>query len=88
MKSIDEKEKKLNQLLQQLKNLKLVNDEENNYIKDLEKQKNQLVIEKKEVEEQYTFILKENQELKKLKLDLLLLAKHRKDCVLNVTGEI
>ena len=34
--------------------------------KDLEKQKNQLLIEKKEVEEQYTFILKENQELKKL----------------------
>ena len=53
MKSVIEKEKKLNLALTKLKNLSLKNTDQKKNIKNLDAQKNQLEIEKQELEEKY-----------------------------------
>ena len=53
MKSVIEKEKKLNLALTKLKNLNLKNPDIKKNIKNLSAQKNQLEIEKQELEEKY-----------------------------------
>jgi len=53
MKSVIEKEKKLNLALTKLKNLNLKNPDIKKNIENLSDQKNQLEIEKKELEEKY-----------------------------------
>ena len=58
MNSIFEKEKKLNLALTKLKNLNLKNHEQSG-IEDLNQKKNQLEIEKKELEDKYV-LLKED----------------------------
>ena len=57
MNSVSEKEKKLNIVLSKLKNLKLKNPDLQNNIENLNSQKNQLQIEKKELEEKYKLLL-------------------------------
>ncbi len=59
MNSVIEKEKKLNLALTKLKNLNLIkNPEIKKNIEDLNTQKNQLKIEKQELEEKYKSLLK------------------------------
>jgi 5-formyltetrahydrofolate cyclo-ligase len=53
MKSVNEKEKKLNLALTKLKNLNLKNPDIKKNIENLKAQKNQLEIEKQELEEKY-----------------------------------
>ena len=53
MKTIDEKEKKLNDILNQLKNLEILNPNKIIELENLEKQKNQLEIEKEELQNKY-----------------------------------
>ena len=53
MKTFNEKEEKLNSALKKLKNLKFENPELKEHTKNLSNQKNQLEIEKKEIEERY-----------------------------------
>ena len=53
MNSINEKEKKLNLALEELKNLDLTNPDLRNNIENLSLQKNQLEIEKNELEKKY-----------------------------------
>ena len=62
MNSINEKEKKLNIVLDKLKNLSFKNPKLDNNIEELKHKKNQLEIEKKETEDKYK-ILKEDYEL-------------------------
>ena len=57
MNSINEKEKKLNIALAELKNLDLTNPDLQNDIEKLNNQKNQLEIEKQELEEKYKKLL-------------------------------
>ena len=68
MNFFSEKEKKLNQALASLKKLNLNNPELKNNIKNLTQQKNQLEIEKQELEKKYTSLNVEHEELTK-KLD-------------------
>ncbi len=65
MNSINDKEKKLNSVLVELKNLDLTNPELQNNIENLTSQKNQLEIEKIEIEEKYKILMEENQILAK-----------------------
>jgi chromosome segregation ATPase len=62
MNSLSEKEKKLNIVLDKLKNLSFKNPKLDNNIEELKHKKNQLEIEKKETENKYK-ILKEDYEL-------------------------
>ena len=55
MNSIIEKEKKLSSVLEKLKNLNLKNPEFDNNIEEFKDKKNQLEIEKKELEDKYNF---------------------------------
>ena len=57
MKSVIEKEKKLNLALTKLKNLNLNDPNINKNIENLKQQKNQLEIEKKELEKKYTTLV-------------------------------
>ena len=65
MKTIDEKEKKLNDILNQLKNLEILKLNETTELEKLENQKNQLEIEKKEIEDKYRALLEDHENLKK-----------------------
>ena len=68
MKSVIEKEKKLNIALTKLKNLNLKNPDIKKNIENLSDQKNQLEIEKQELEKKYASLIVEHEELTK-KLD-------------------
>ena len=68
MNFFSEKEKKLNQALASLKKLNLNNPELKNNIENLTQQKNQLEIEKRELEKKYISLNVEHKELTK-KLD-------------------
>ena len=63
MNSINEKEKKLNNALEELKNLDLSNPSLQNNIENLSRQKNQLEIEKTEVELKYKTLVEEHEVL-------------------------
>ena len=65
MNSINEKEKKLISVLDELKNLDLTNPKLQNNIVNLSKQKNQLEIEKNELEIKYQELLEEHGSLSK-----------------------
>ena len=68
MKSVIEKEKKLNIALTKLKNLNLKNPDLKKNIENLSSQKNQLEIEKQELEDKYKSLLDDYNNLSK-KLD-------------------
>ena len=68
MNSVIEKEKKLNLALTKLKNLNLKNPDIKKNIKNLSLQKNQLEIEKQELEEKYKSLMDDYNNLSK-KLD-------------------
>ena len=68
MNSITEKEKKLNSALERLKNLNFKNPELDNSIAEFNYKKNQLEIEKKDLEHKYN-ILKEDYDLLSGKLE-------------------
>ena len=57
MNSINEKEKKLNNALDKLKNIDLSNPDLQNNIKTLSSQKTQLEIEKNQLEDKYKLLL-------------------------------
>ena len=65
MNSINEKEKKLNLALEELKNLDLTNPVLENNIENLNLQKNQLEIEKNELEKKYKELIDQNEILSK-----------------------
>ena len=65
MNSITEKEKKLNQTLEKLKNLDFINKDKLPELENLKEQKNQLEIEYKQLLENYHFLENENLKLKK-----------------------
>ena len=64
MKTSFEKEKKLNDALTRLKNFHVENDNSKSDFEILEKQKNQLEIEKKEISEKYTNLIGEHNRIK------------------------
>ena len=68
MNSVNEKEKKLNLALTKLKNLNLNNPDTKKNIENLTIQKNQLQIEKEELEEKFKILLEDHNSLGK-KLD-------------------
>ena len=68
MKSVIEKEKKLNLALTKLKNINLQNPDIKKNIENLSNQKNQLEIEKLELEEKYKSLINDYNDLTK-KLD-------------------
>ena len=63
MKTDSEKEKKLDLALHKLKNLKLRNPTLKSHLENLSNQKNQLEIEKKEIEEKYQNLINEHKVL-------------------------
>ena len=65
MNSINEKEKKLNIALAELKNLDLTNPDLQNNIENLNNQKNQLEIEKADLENKYKALLDDHANLTK-----------------------
>ena len=65
MNSINEKEKKLNIALAELKNLDLSNPDLQNNIENLNFQKTQLEIEKSQLEDKYKLLLEEHASLSK-----------------------
>ena len=64
MKTIDEKEKKFLQILNELKNLEIVRPKQLEELEILEKQKNQLEIEKTELQKKYNSLEQINENLK------------------------
>ena len=70
MNSVDEKEKKLNIALEELKNLDLTNPELQTNIENLITKQNQLEIEKTHIEEKYKTLLEEHENLSKKLEDL------------------
>ena len=70
MNSINEKEKKLNSALEELKNLDLTNPDLQNNIENLNIQKNQLEIEKNLIEEKYKKLLNDHEALSKKLVEL------------------
>ena len=64
MNSISEKEKKLLETLDKLKNLENIKPDKILELENLENQKNQLEIEKKEIEQRYNSLQQENQTLR------------------------
>ena len=68
MKFLSEKEKKLNEALTKLKNLNFNDTNTNKDIETLKEQKNQLEIEKKELEKKYLTLVNECDEISR-KLD-------------------
>ena len=77
MNSINEKEKKLNLALEELKNLDLTNPDLRNNIENLNLHKNQLEIEKNELEKKYKELSDQNEILSK-KLDEFRIKKRLK----------
>ena len=65
MKTIDEKEKKLEEVLNELKNLEIGKPHQLEELELLENQKNQLEIEKIELENKYNSLEQINENLKK-----------------------
>ena len=65
MKTIDEKEKKLKEILNELKNLEIIKPKHLEKLEILEKQKNQLEIEKTELQKKYNSLEQINENLKK-----------------------
>ena len=65
MKSISEKEKKLLETLNKLKNIDIIKPDKISELENLANQKNQLEIEKKEIEDRYNLLKQENNSLKK-----------------------
>ena len=63
MNSINEKEKKLNIALEELKNLDLTNPGLQKNIENLRTKQNQLEIEKRQIEEKYKTLLEEHENL-------------------------
>ena len=70
MNSINDKEKKLNIAIENLKNLDLSNPNLQNNIDDLNSQKNQLEIEKSEIEKKYKILVDEHDSLTRKLEDL------------------
>jgi len=70
MNSINEKEKKLNIALEELKSLDLSNPELQKNIENLSTKQNQLEIEKTQIEEKYKTLLEEHENLTKKLEDL------------------
>ena len=70
MNSINEKEKKLNIALEELKNLDLTNPELQKNIENLSTKQNQLEIEKTQIEKKYITLLEEHEKLSKKLEDL------------------
>ena len=68
MNSFHEKEKKLNNALNKLKNLELSNPGMQNNVESLSTQKNQLEIEKSELEDKYKLLLEEHENLRLISL--------------------
>ena len=68
MNSINEKEKKLNIALEELKNLDLTNPDLQKNIENLSTKQNQLEIEKTQIEEKYKTLLEEHEKLSKKQL--------------------
>ena len=64
MKTIHEKEKKLDQVLNELKNLEILKVSKAAELEILENQKNQLEIEKRELQTKYNSMEEENEKLK------------------------
>ena len=64
MKTPSEKEKKLNLSINKLQNINLENPSLKNSLKNIDQQKNQLEIEKKEVENKYYYLIHEYEQLK------------------------
>ena len=64
MKTFNEKEEKLNFALEKLKNLNFVNPQFKEHREFLDNQKNQLEIEKQELEEKYRILLSDYDQLK------------------------
>ena len=81
MNSINEKEKKLNIALEELKNLDLTNPELRKNIENLSTKQNQLEIEKTQIEEKYKTLLEEHENLSK-KLEDLKNKEKLEDCLL------
>ena len=65
MKTINEKEKKLTELLNELKNLEIDKTDQLKELEFLNNQKNQLQIEKTELQEKYNSLEQLNENLKK-----------------------
>ena len=63
MKTFTEKEEKLNSSLKRLKNLNLINPSQNQETKHLKDQKNQLEIEKQNIEKKYKTLVDEYENL-------------------------
>ena len=70
MKTIDEKEKKFKEVLNDLKNLEIGNPDQLEELEILKNQKNQLEIEKLELEKKYNSLGELNENLKKKLADL------------------
>ena len=80
MKTFTEKEEKLNLAVQKLKNLKMTNPKVKEYSQDLSNQKNQLEIEKKELQNKHSDLIMEHQKLKdQLKIIKDKNSKHKLD---------
>ena len=70
MKTIDEKEKKFEEVLKELKNLEIGNPNQLEELEILKNQKNQLEIEKVDLQKKYNSLEEINENLKKKLLDL------------------
>ena len=70
MKTIDEKEKKFKEVLNDLKNLEIGNPDQLEELEILKNQKNQLEIEKEELQKKYNSLEESNENLKKKLSDL------------------
>jgi len=77
MKTFNEKEEKLNSSLQKLKKLKFENPQLVEQTKNLKAQKNQLEIEKKDIEEKYLVLVAEHETLRKKIKDEKLSQRHK-----------
>ena len=82
MKTLNEKEEKLNSSLKKLKNLKFENPGLVEKTKNLAEQKNQLEIEKKEIEDKYRLLLGEHDSLRK-KIKAEKQSQRQKELLLN-----
>ena len=74
MKYFSEKEKKLEIALHKLKKLNLIDEDSQKNLEFLSDQKNQLEIEKKELENKHEYLIKEHQKLNKRSLINLLIS--------------
>ena len=77
MKTFNEKEEKLNSSLQKLKKLKFENPQLAEQTKKLKAQKNQLEIEKRDIEEKYRVLVTEHETLRKKIKDEKLSQRHK-----------